>query len=160
MALARRHSVGLVHVHHGYRAYEVIGTCRRLGLPLVISLHGHDITGYVEEPSREPPELSLAGSAYQGLAGPPAGRPAPLDLAAEAALVRFLWKAAPLLTLAHDVGRGGLEAALADAAEWSGRPADVDLPDEPRWGAAVLALSRDLVPRLGSKGLVKIGEVR
>src|SRR5436305_3435878 len=25
MALARRHSVGLVHVHHGYRVYEVIG---------------------------------------------------------------------------------------------------------------------------------------
>src|SRR5881392_4008893 len=29
------------------------------------------------------PELSLAGSAYQALAAPPAGRPAPLDLAAE-----------------------------------------------------------------------------
>src|SRR5205085_11322734 len=29
------------------------------------------------------------------------------SLAAEAALIRFLWKAAPLLTLCHDVGYGG-----------------------------------------------------
>lgn len=48
MLLARRHSARLIHVHHGYRLHEVMGTRRRLGLPLVLSLHGHDITGSVE----------------------------------------------------------------------------------------------------------------
>ena len=82
------------------------------------------------------------------------------SLAAEAALIRFLWKAAPLLSLCHDVGYGGLEHALAEAARWSGREADVDLPVEPAHGAAILATSPDQVARLGSKGFVQIGEVR
>jgi phosphoribosylformylglycinamidine synthase II len=82
------------------------------------------------------------------------------SLAAEAALVRFLWKAAPLLSLCHDVGYGGLERALAEAARWSGREADVELPPEPLHGAAILATSRDRVTRLGSKGLTEIGRVR
>jgi phosphoribosylformylglycinamidine synthase subunit PurL len=81
-------------------------------------------------------------------------------LAAEAALIRFLWKAAPLLSLCHDVGYGGLEHALAEAARWSGREADIDLPPEPLNGAAILAASPDRVARLGSKGFVRIGEVR
>jgi phosphoribosylformylglycinamidine synthase subunit PurL len=85
---------------------------------------------------------------------------APEDsLAAEAALIRFLWKAAPLLTLCHDVGYAGLEHALAEAAEWSGREAVVDPVDVAR-GAAILALPQDQVARLGSKGLVEIGQVR
>jgi len=85
---------------------------------------------------------------------------APEDsLAAEAALIRFLWKAAPLLTLCHDVGQAGLEHALAEAAAWSGREADVDVADVTR-GAAVLAVPRNDVARLGSKGLVEIGQVR
>jgi phosphoribosylformylglycinamidine synthase subunit PurL len=80
---------------------------------------------------------------------------------AEAALIRFLWKAAPHLTLCHDVGTGGLAQALAEAAAWSGDlEADVTLPDEPRVGAAILATSPDLVPRLGSRGYVQIGRVR
>jgi phosphoribosylformylglycinamidine (FGAM) synthase-like enzyme len=82
------------------------------------------------------------------------------SLAAEAALVRFLWKAAPHLSLCHDVGHGGLEQALAEAAEWSGRQADVSLPAEPAHGAAILALPRSGVAGLGSKGYVEIGEVR
>ena len=83
------------------------------------------------------------------------------SLEAETALVRFLWKAAPHLSLCHDVGRGGLELALAEAARWSGGlTADVSLPDEPRVGAAILATSPDLVPRLGSRGYVQIGQVR
>jgi glycosyltransferase involved in cell wall biosynthesis len=49
MALARRHTAGLIHVHHGYRVYEVMGAGRRLGLPIVLSLHGHDVTGHLEE---------------------------------------------------------------------------------------------------------------
>jgi phosphoribosylformylglycinamidine synthase len=85
------------------------------------------------------------------------------SLAAEAALVRFLWKAAPWLTLAHDVGSGGIEEALAEAAAWSGGlEAQVTLPEgyDPSRGAAILATSPDLVRRLGSKGYVRIGEVR
>src|SRR5206468_87162 len=78
---------------------------------------------------------------------------APEDsLAAEAALIRFLWKAAPLLTLCHDVGYSGLEHAVAEASEWSGREADVDAPPVTR-GAAILACRRENVARLGSKGL-------
>ena len=41
-------------------------------------------------------------------------------------LVRFVWQAAPLLSLAHDVGSGGLSVALAQAAAWSGVEASVD----------------------------------
>jgi phosphoribosylformylglycinamidine synthase len=82
------------------------------------------------------------------------------SLAAEAALVRFLWKAAPLLSLCHDVGCAGLAATVAEAARWSGCEAEVELPDEPPGGAAVLACAPEDVDRLGSKGLVQIGEVR
>ncbi|MES1248872.1 MAG: phosphoribosylformylglycinamidine synthase subunit PurL [Actinomycetota bacterium] len=82
------------------------------------------------------------------------------SLEAEAALVRFLWKAAPSLTLCHDVGHAGLAQALAECEAWSGRPADVSLPAEPAFGAAILALPRNLVAGLGSKGLVEIGQVR
>jgi phosphoribosylformylglycinamidine synthase len=81
-------------------------------------------------------------------------------LAAEAALIRFLWKAAPLLSLCHDVGYGGVEHALAEAARWSGRHADVELPADPAAGAAILALPRADVARLGTRGFVEIGEVR
>ena len=111
------------------------------------------------------PELSLAGSAYQALAAPPAGRPAPLDLAAEAALVRFLWKASPLLTLAHDCDRGGLAVALAEAALWSGMGAELELPDDEvalfgeGGGQAVVACAPEDVDRLGSRGLVRLGVV-
>ncbi len=85
-----------------------------------------------------------------------------LDLVAEAALVELLWRAAPRLSLAHDVSDGGLGVALAEAAIWSGLGADVDLPeDEPLGGAAILACPPEqvaalegLLPlrRLGSAG--------
>jgi hypothetical protein len=45
-------------------------------------------------------------------------------------------------------------------ARWSGRDADVELPSEPKAGAAILACSRDNVARLGSRGFVEIGTVR
>jgi hypothetical protein len=91
------------------------------------------------------------------LASIPAG---PIDVRAEAALIRFLWKAAPLLTLAHDVGSAGLEAALEEAAAWSGREAQVELPSEPIGSAAVLACAPEHVVKLGSRGLIQIGQVR
>jgi phosphoribosylformylglycinamidine synthase len=85
------------------------------------------------------------------------------SLAAEAALIRFLGKAAPHLSLCHDVGSGGLTAALAEAAAWSGGlEADVEIPAEydSRRGAAILACRTGRVRRLGSRGFVRIGEVR
>src|SRR6202035_4760121 len=53
------------------------------------------------------------------------------SIAAEVSLIRFLRKAAPLLTLCHDIGSGGIEAAVAEATRCSGREADVELPAEP-----------------------------
>jgi phosphoribosylformylglycinamidine (FGAM) synthase-like enzyme len=85
------------------------------------------------------------------------------SLAAEAALIRFLGKAAPHLSLCHDVGSGGITAALAEAAAWSGGlEADVEIPAEydSRRGAAILACRPGRVRRLGSRGFVRIGEVR
>jgi phosphoribosylformylglycinamidine synthase len=82
------------------------------------------------------------------------------SFAAEAALVRFLWKAAPLLSLCHDVGCAGLDAAVAEAGRWSGREASVELPAEPQGSAAILACAREDVDKLGSKGLIEIGVVR
>src|SRR5438105_813877 len=85
--------------------------------------------------------------------------PGELDLAAEAALVRYVWKAAPLLSLAHDVPHGGLEAALAEAAGHSGIEADVDLPEPAAGGQVLLACAPEDVERLGSKGVQRIGTV-
>ena len=85
------------------------------------------------------------------------------SLAAEAALIRFLWKAAPHLSLCHDVGSSGVRGALAEAAAWSGGlEAEVEIPAEydSRRGAVILACSPDRVARLGARGFVRIGEVR
>lgn len=86
--------------------------------------------------------------------------PGNLDLAAEAALVRFVWKAGPVLTLAHDVSDGGLEQALREAAEHSGAEADVELPATAPGGQVLLACAPENVECLGSKGLQRIGTVR
>ncbi|HWJ32633.1 MAG TPA: phosphoribosylformylglycinamidine synthase subunit PurL [Gaiellaceae bacterium] len=85
--------------------------------------------------------------------------PGELDLAAEAALIRYVWKAAPVLTLAHDVSDGGLERALLEAAEHSGIPAKVDLPEPASGGRVLLACAQENVERLGSKGIELIGTV-
>jgi phosphoribosylformylglycinamidine synthase len=69
------------------------------------------------------------------------------DLEEEAALVRFVWRAARTLSLAHDVSRD-LETTLAEAALWSGVGAEVELPAEPETGAFVLACAPAHVERL------------
>jgi phosphoribosylformylglycinamidine synthase len=71
----------------------------------------------------------------------------PNDVEEEAALVSFVWRAAPLLSLAHDVSRD-VATALAEAALWSAAGADVELPDEPAGGAIVLACAPADVARL------------
>jgi phosphoribosylformylglycinamidine synthase len=75
--------------------------------------------------------LSLAGSEYQARYGEVSGTPAPLDLAAEARLVSFLWHAAPEATLVHDASEGGLAVCLAEAALYSGCGASLDVRDDP-----------------------------
>jgi phosphoribosylformylglycinamidine synthase len=99
-------------------------------------------------------ELAMDGSEYQALYGEPGGRPALLDLPAEAALVDFLWNAAPLLSLAHDAAEGGLAVACAEAALMSGVGADIELPADPvalfgeGGGQAVIACTPEAIDRL------------
>lgn len=55
-ALIRRRGVEVVHAHHGYQLERVVGAVRRQRLPLVVSFHGHDLTGFVagrSDPYRE-----------------------------------------------------------------------------------------------------------
>jgi phosphoribosylformylglycinamidine synthase subunit PurL len=111
------------------------------------------------------PELTLDGSELQALYGEPAGRPAPLDLPAEAALVDFLWRNAPRLTLAHDASEGGFAVALAEAAIWSGIGADLERPEDPRelfgegGGQTVVACAPEAAEFLGGIPLRRIGTV-
>jgi phosphoribosylformylglycinamidine synthase II len=86
--------------------------------------------------------------------------PGALDLAAEAALVRYVWKAAPMLTLAHDVSDGGIEQALREASDYSGAEADVELPAPSSSGRVLLACAPADVDRLGKRGIERIGVVR
>ena len=104
--------------------------------------------------------LSLAGSEYQALFGEVGGAPGPLDLDAEARLVSFLWRAAPICTLVHDASEGGLAVCLAEAALFSGCGAHLMLDDDALalfgevGGRAVLACPPDVredVRRLGAE---------
>lgn len=52
LAVSRRHGVGVVHAHHGYRTYRLVGLLERRQLPLVVSLHGHDVTGLLDAQPR------------------------------------------------------------------------------------------------------------
>jgi phosphoribosylformylglycinamidine synthase subunit PurL len=105
------------------------------------------------------PNLSFDGSEYQALYGETGGRAAPLDLVAEALLIRRLHELAPRCSLVHDVSEGGLGVALAEAAIASGIGAELELPDDDLvlfgegGGQAILATSEDLpFPRIGTVG--------
>jgi phosphoribosylformylglycinamidine (FGAM) synthase-like enzyme len=69
-------------------------------------------------------------------------------LEAEAALIRFIARVSPLLSLAHDVGDGGVEGALVEAALWSGIGAEVEIPGGAR---VILACPPERVGRLGAE---------
>jgi phosphoribosylformylglycinamidine (FGAM) synthase-like enzyme len=86
--------------------------------------------------------------------------PGDLDLSAESALIRYVWKAAPVLSLAHDVSDGGIEQALREAAEYSEIEADIELPVAARGGQVLLACAPKDVERLGKKNVDRIGVVR
>jgi phosphoribosylformylglycinamidine synthase len=170
--------------------------CRALGIPIVsgnVSLYNETngraihptpvvgCVGLVQDVRRVPAAwvkgdvvllagagaVALDGSEYQALYATPHGRLPELDLAAEAALVEFLWRSAPLLSFAHDCSEGGLAVCLAESAVASGIGADVDLPDDPvelfgeTGGRAVVACRPDVVSRLeGVVPLRKLGVVR
>jgi phosphoribosylformylglycinamidine (FGAM) synthase-like enzyme len=86
--------------------------------------------------------------------------PADLDLAAEAALVQFLWQSAPLLSLAHDVSDGGLALALEEAAAWSGREVRIEGElAEPRAGAAIVACAPEHLAEIEAQFVKRIGVV-
>ncbi|MDX6512999.1 MAG: phosphoribosylformylglycinamidine synthase subunit PurL, partial [Gaiellaceae bacterium] len=110
--------------------------------------------------------LSLDGSAYQSVYGELAGRPAPLELEAEAALIDFLRRNAPRCSLVHDAADGGLAVALAEAAVSSGIGAELDLPVDPLslfgegGGQAVIACAPEVAGELaGTVPLRVLGEV-
>jgi phosphoribosylformylglycinamidine synthase len=100
--------------------------------------------------------VSLAGSEYQARFGEVGGTPAPLDLAAEARLISFLWHAAPHATLVHDASEGGLAVCLAEAAAFSGGGASLDVRDDSVelfgevGGRAVLACAPDVAAEIES----------
>src|SRR5204862_438588 len=100
---------------------------------------------------------SVPGAWQPGDAVLVATAPGALDLAAEAALIRYVWKAAPVLTLAHDVTARGVAVAVRDAAEHSGVEADVELPPPAPGGQVLLACAPDDVERLGRKNISRIG---
>jgi phosphoribosylformylglycinamidine synthase subunit PurL len=110
--------------------------------------------------------VALDGSEYQArFLGGPAGRPTPIDYAAEAALVRFLWRSAPLLSAAHDVSDGGLAVALAELALHSGVGAELELDgDVLEWfgegsGRAIAACPPERVEALAGTPLRRLGVV-
>ena len=67
-------------------------------------------------------------------------------------LIRWLWRAAPRLSLAHDVGDGGLAHALARASAFSGHAFSTD-GDSPR-GSVIVAGERPDWPNLRQLGRV------
>ena len=111
---------------------------------------------------------ALPGSELQARYGTVSGTPPALDLAAEAALIRFVTEAAPRCSLAHDVSDGGLAVALAEAALHSGVGAYLDVSLDAvslfgeGCGQVILALPSDQLETdpLGSDVAVRrIGEV-
>jgi phosphoribosylformylglycinamidine synthase subunit PurL len=111
------------------------------------------------------PEISFAGSEYQARYGALGGRPAGLNLAAEASLVEFLWGAAPHLSLAHDAAEGGLAVALAESAIWSGLGTELDVGQDgvelfgEGGGQVVIACAPGDVERLEGVPLRELGVV-
>jgi phosphoribosylformylglycinamidine synthase subunit PurL len=112
------------------------------------------------------PQLSLDGSEYQALfLGGPSGRPPQPELPAEAALIRFLWRSAPVLSSAHDAAEGGLAIAVAEASLAAGLGARIDLDgDALEWfgeggGQAVVSLAAEDVSVLEGMPHRKLGAV-
>jgi phosphoribosylformylglycinamidine synthase subunit PurL len=76
----------------------------------------------------------------------------------DAGLIEFVWRAAPHLSLAHDVSDGGLAHAVREAEQWSGREARVNETEAP-YGSVVLACDAGAVERLDWHHLRVIGVI-
>jgi phosphoribosylformylglycinamidine synthase len=168
--------------------------CEALGLPIVsgnVSLYNETdgraihptpvvgCVGLVEDVSRIPsnwqdgdvillaghPQLSLDGSEYQSRYSELAGTPAPLDLRAEATLIRFLATVAPHVSLLHDAAEGGLAVALAECALVSGIGAEVELPPDAvrrfgeGGGQAIVACTPSFAEKLHGVPMRRLGVV-
>jgi phosphoribosylformylglycinamidine synthase len=105
--------------------------------------------GLVRDVRRSPSRWRTGDCVLLALAGD--------SLAEQTALISFVWRAAPLLSLAHDVSDGGLELALGEAAEWSGIDATCD-GDAP-YGSVVLACAPAAVESLQWPSLRVLGAV-
>jgi phosphoribosylformylglycinamidine synthase len=111
-------------------------------------------------------ETALDGSEYQArFLGGPAGRPPEPDYVAEAALIHFLRRSAPVLSAAHDLSDGGLAVALAELALHSGVGAEIALDDNVHtWfgegcGRAVVACEPECAESLEGVPLRRLGVV-
>jgi phosphoribosylformylglycinamidine synthase II len=135
-----------------------------LGIPVVsgnVSLY-NETEGQAIPPT---PVLGCVGIVEDVRAIPSGWRPGDTLLLAEAAetlagqaeLIAFVWRAAPLLSIAHDVSDGGLETALAEAAEWSGTAARVT--GTAARGSVVLACAPGDVEKLEWPRLTVLGAV-
>jgi len=61
--LVGKRNVEVAHAHHGYRLEVLLPIVKRRKLPLVLSVHGHDVTGYLEhipDPYKEAADLVSA----------------------------------------------------------------------------------------------------
>jgi glycosyltransferase involved in cell wall biosynthesis len=119
VAIAVRHRVSVVHAHFGYGAPEVLGVCRLLRLPLVVSLHGNDVTAF---PKERPGHYDGVIAAHPRVVVPS----------------RFL--AATVAGLGFDPASIVVQGAGIDVASFPATP----LPDSPR----VVTVGR-LVPKKG-----------
>ena len=111
----------------------IVETAEALGVPVVsgnVSLY-NETDGRANPPT---PVVGCVGLVPDVRMVPRGWRPGDAVLLAEsegtlegdAALIAWLWRAAPQLSLAHDVGDGGLEHALAEASRWSGHEVRAD----------------------------------
>jgi glycosyltransferase involved in cell wall biosynthesis len=104
-ALAAGRNVGLVHAHLGYGVADVVGFAQRRGLPLVLSLHGHDATS------------NGAGSRYDDVVD-----------AVDAVIVPSDFLAAVAVDIGFDAARIHVIPSGVDTATFSATP----LPDGPK----------------------------
>jgi phosphoribosylformylglycinamidine (FGAM) synthase-like enzyme len=79
------------------------------------------------------------------------------SLAEQAGVIAFLCRAASLISFAHDVSDGGLELALAEAADWSG--AGTDARGDAPYGSVILACAPGEVEKLDWPNLRVVGAV-
>ena len=49
VSIGTAHRAKLLHHHHAYRLSDVLGAVRRMKLPLVVSVHGQDVTAYARQ---------------------------------------------------------------------------------------------------------------